>query len=275
MDIVTLFDLQVSCPAFLLPPGTETIFPLLPPFITHKITLTRAPPLSISFSHPSFHSRFCRFSSPVYFPILVIHSPSISLYLSISINPVISMIPALSEGDTHTLMTCMCKDIPAMTLSWLYFIFLSGEREGCQHQACKDEFYLILHDAMSGTVSMQTINLAIMTQRHTCTRAAWTHKYIAASTTCIAHTQKCMHARSHTHSEKHMQPHAKALAHAHARVTEIHTCTVLFSPSVEACSVMVVWNLLPPAEIKRITPASCHTSRGSKGNKNWLNLVWK
>lgn len=38
---------------------------------------------------------------------------------------------------------------------------------------------------------------------------------------------------------------------------------------------LVVWNLLPPAEIKRITPASRHTSRGSKGNKKWLNLVWK
>lgn len=53
-NIITLFDLPVSCPAsaLALTPGTETIFSVLLPFVAHQITLTAAPLLIISF-HPS------------------------------------------------------------------------------------------------------------------------------------------------------------------------------------------------------------------------------
>lgn len=123
-------------------------------------------------------------------------------------------------------------------------------REGCQHQACNKGIYLILHDAVSSTVSMQAINLVMMTQN--------------------THRDSCKHPLKNicSHSQKHLYTHMW-------HVSKKQPCTVVYSPGVVACSVMVVWNLLPPAEIKRITLASCHTSRGSKGNKNWLNLVWK
>lgn len=129
MNIITLFDLQVSCPASILAltPGTETIFSVMPPFVTHQITLPHAPPLIISFPHPSLpllmfgglvHQYICH--------LLAIHFPSIPLYL-ISISLSMKEICA-GKASCAGIKTCMCKDMLIMTLSAAYFIFFPKER---------------------------------------------------------------------------------------------------------------------------------------------------
>lgn len=66
---------------------------------------------------------------------------------------------------------------------------------------------------------MQTINLCI-TETQRCPNATSTRKYVAVSRQSSAHT--------------HIQSHVVALVNAEA--TEIHSCTVVISPGVEACS---------------------------------------
>lgn len=131
MNIITLFDLPVSCPAsaLALTPGTETIFSVLPPFVTHQITLPAAPLLIISF--PSFSSPLnaWRFSSPVYFPV--------SGFLPIHPTPP-HPCPSLNVMETCA-EKASCAGM--RTRSWrhwgLHISFSSLMRRGCQHQACK------------------------------------------------------------------------------------------------------------------------------------------
>lgn len=216
--------------------------------------------------------------SPFPFPILLFplawqftsifptigHFPSIPLYLS-----VIGMIQILIEGDTcrkclvcrHSWHAC------AKPWSWHRALCISlcfQGREGCQHQACKDEIYLILLDATSSAVSMQTINLAIMTQRYA--HAAWTQIY-------------CCEQKINTHTRRNARtfrrPRTKTYA-ATCRSTDTRTSSRNtlwhFHLALEACSVMVAWNSLPPAEIKRITPALMSHQQGIRREQKLIEF---
>lgn len=82
MNIITLFDLPVSCPAsaLALTPGTETIFSVLPPFVTHQIILTAAPSSSLPF-HPSLPPSTFGSLARQYISQLVAFCPFIPLHL--------------------------------------------------------------------------------------------------------------------------------------------------------------------------------------------------
>lgn len=54
--------------------------------------------------------------------------------------------------------------------------------------------------------------------------------------------------------------------------TDTHALWFFLSPGVKACSVMVVWNLLPPAETKRINSRFMSQQPGIKREQNVIKF---
>lgn len=130
MNTITPFDLQVSCPASHT--RYRNHFLCVASFhYTPDYSHSRPSPLHFLFPSFSFLFFFCRFGSPIYFSVLGVHF-------------LISMIPTDVRVQRHA------HDDTEL------FYFLFRGKEVVAIKASKDEIYLALHDATSGTVSVQT-----------------------------------------------------------------------------------------------------------------------
>lgn len=146
MNTVTPVDLQVSCPASHT--RYRNHFLCVASFhYTPDYSHSRPSPLHFLFPSFSFLSFFLSFWFTSLFPSagrpFSNHS---ARSLSFLLFPVISMIPTDMRVQRHA------HDDTEL------FNFLFRGEEVVRIKACKDEIYLALHDATSGTVSMQTVH---------------------------------------------------------------------------------------------------------------------